>query len=73
MVKGGCVARGDAWQGGRRVARERHDKGGVNRRDEREKSGQQMKRKSRKTNQVAAASRFMFMSRGVRRARICEK
>jgi hypothetical protein len=55
------------------VAREQHDKGSVNRRDEREKSSQQMKRKSRKMNQVAAASRFMFMSRGVQRAQICEK
>ena len=27
VVKGGRVARGDVWQGGRRVTRERHDKG----------------------------------------------
>ena len=67
-------------KGGRRVARERHVKGNARRRraggdvNERDKSGQQMKRKRKeKTNLVAAANCIAFMSKRVRLARIREK
>lgn len=66
MVMGGRdrgVMRGDA--------RRRRAGGDVN---ERDKSGQQMKRKRKeKTNLVAAVNHIAFMSRRVRLARIREK